>query len=283
MGDVLLGALLGFNQSFERFNVLPDSWSRLSDQASFYQVDCATQVHSSPCGLKTVADSTGGTAECLRFGYGAPGDVPRVWFPAVETHVLKGAVWGRAGDAPSSGQMRWRLLGDSEALAAPFAYGPALQRYEAQTLVTSQAGLPTAGLVRVSAANSGATTYLDDVLTQVDPVTLHPEWNLEEQQRLIRRDHRTTGGQLHSYLWSQYFAFRVPLRWLPRAQADLLNWWWGNQLELAFTLDSSDDASTYICRITNATQPIGRRQRPYADTWEGLLELESINDGRLDF
>jgi hypothetical protein len=32
-------------------------------------------------------------------------------------------------------------------------------------------------------------------------------------------------------------------------------------------------------RNVNDRQPIGRRIRPYDNLWEGVLQLESINDG----
>jgi hypothetical protein len=283
MGDFLLGALLGTNQSFERFSDGPQGWLRESDQASFYPVDSFTAVHSSPVGLLAMVHSTGGVPEVLRFDHGSASDAHRVWFPEVATHALRSTVWARAGDAASSGSVRWRLGGSLDALSAPIAHASSLALSTVETQVVSAAGTPHAGLVRVSAAMAPATVYLDDVLTAVDGIVLHPEWSLEEREQLVRAEHRTQAGLLHSYVWHRHPEFQVPLRWLTTQEAALLNWWWELQVPLAFTLDSSDAAAVVLCRLVNGRQPIGRRIRPYGDRWEGSLSLAGLHDGRLAF
>jgi hypothetical protein len=283
MGTIRLGALLGRNQSFEAFADGPQGWVRESDQASFFRVDSVTVVHSSPYGLQAVVDSTGGAAGVLRYDYGTAGDAHALWFPAVTTHTLHGTLWARAADAASSGGLRWRLGGAVEALSAPIAHGAALAAYGLETVVASAAGLPTAGLVRVSAAMAPATVFVDDVLTVVDALALHPEWSLEERAHLERSVHRTQEGRLHGYTWHRHAAFRVPLRWLSGLEAERVNWWWEVQAPLAFTLDSSDAERVVPCLLVNDTQPVGRRIRPLADAWQGTLELAGLHDGRLAF
>jgi hypothetical protein len=283
MGDFLLGALLGANQSFESVAAEPEGWQRESDQASFYAADAPTAVHSSPQGLQAVVDSTGGAPEVLRYDHGTAADAWRLWFPEVTTHALRSSVWARVDDAASSGSLRWRAGGSAEAYAAPIAHGAGLALYVAETQVVSEAGAPHAGLVRVAAAMAPATAYLDDVLTMVDGQLLHPEWSLEERAQLVRAQYRTQASLLHSYTWHLHAEFHVPLRWLSGQQAALLNWWWEQQAPLAFTLDSSDAAALQVCRLVNDSQPIGRRIRPYADAWEGTLELAGLGDGRLVF
>ena len=181
MGDFQLGALLGRNQSFEEVATDPPDWVRESDQASFFQVDCFTAVHSSPHGLEAVVGSTGGTPDVLRYDHGSAGDAFRVWFPEVTTHALRSTVWARAGDAASSGSLRWRLGGAADALSAPIAAASSLAPYGVETQVVSAMGTPHAGLVRVAAAMATATLYLDDVLTVTDAIALHPDWSLEER------------------------------------------------------------------------------------------------------
>ena len=73
------------------------------------------------------------------------------------------------------------------------------------------------------------------------------------------------------------------MRFLPTSHADLINWWWENQFNLVFTLDTSDSESTRILRMVNERQPIGGRIRPYKDQWQGTLQLESIDEGGLVF
>lgn len=283
MGTFQLGALLGANQSFEAFETLPNSWLRLSDQASFFQTQSSSQVHSSAFGLKVFADSTGGSAHIARYDYGLPQDAHRIWYPEVDTHALVSWVWARAADAPSSGQMRWRLGGDGEAFSPAFSFSGSLQRYEAAVFVQSAGGGPLAGPSRVSAANSLCTGEMDDVLTRVDPLTVFPDWSLLTRERAMALQHRTREGLLQRSRWSSAFEFQLPLRWLSSGEAAVLNWWWENQLNLAFTLDTSDSESVFICRIVNPSQPVGKRMRPYPDQWAGRLELAGINPGGLNF
>ena len=127
------------------------------------------------------------------------------------------------------------------------------------------------------------SVFVDDYLLKVDFFTLHPEWDFLDNSPLIQNQHRTTGGIRHSYVWGKSFAWEVPLQFLSDSHADLINWWWLNQFNLAFTLDTSDSESIFITRITNEAQPIGQRIRSMEDRWQGNLRLESIHDGRLVF
>ena len=283
MGTFQLGALLGANQSFEDFETLPTSWLSLSDQASFFQTESPSQVHSSAFGLRVFADSTGGSAHIARYDYGLPQDAHRIWYPEVDTHALVSWVWARAADAPSSGQLRWRLGGDQESFSPAFAFTGSLQRYQASVFVQSGAGVPLAGPSRVTAANSRCTGEMDDVLTQVDLLTVYPDWSLLTRERATALQHRTREGLLQRFRWSSAFEFQLPLRWLSSSEAGMLNWWWEGQMNLAFTLDTSDTESVFICRIVKPSQPVGKRMRPYPDRWAGRLELAGINPGGLKF
>jgi hypothetical protein len=280
-GEITLGALLGANQSFDAGTLAP--WSKVSDQASAYIVSSASAVHSSAFGLHTVAGSTGGALGVVACDLGTPELAGALAFPGFASHSVWNWVWARAADAPSSGQARWRISGDSDGWSGPIAYGAALQRYAAATVASSPAGLLQAGLDRLTASGAGAAFDLDDVLIQIDPLVLHPEWSLEDQSALLQAQHRTESGRLQSVGWGRYRAFTVPLRWLSQTEADVLNWWWAAQAPLAFSLDSSDSAAAWVCRITNPRQPVNRRMSPYADRWSGSVTLESLDDGSLVF
>jgi hypothetical protein len=283
MGDFQLGALVGENQSFEAFDTLPTGWSGLSGQASFDRLAGGSDVHSSAFGLEVFADSTGGTADVIAYDYGSSGAAPRTWFPEVATHAWKTTLWARGRDAPSSGQLQWRVEGPDAALSAPIGHDASLRPYGMATWVTSAAGGPRAVLARITAANSRALVSVDDVLSQVDYFTVHPGTDLEWKATALRVLHRSRTGRLQEHAWHVHPEFGMPLHWLTPLQADLLNWWWEGQLPLALTLDTSDDAAVLPCRIVNPSQPIGRRMRPYADRWTGRLELAGLYDGRLSF
>ncbi|HEX7925942.1 MAG TPA: hypothetical protein VF678_00025, partial [bacterium] len=192
-------------------------------------------------------------------------------------------LWARACDAPSSGQARWRVTADADAWSAPIAQADALQRYCVATVTTSPAGALDVALERITGAGAAVAVDMDDVLTQIDPLTLHPEWALEEQSALLRSVQRTQSGKLQSVGWGSFRAFTVPLRWLTDAEADALNGWWAAQAPLAFCLDTSDSEAVWVCRITNPRQPVGKRLSPYSDRWSGTLTLESLDAGSLVF
>jgi hypothetical protein len=278
-GDVTLGALLGQNQSFEGAALGP--WSKVSNQASAYIVASASAVHSSTFGLYTVTGSSGDTATAFACTLGTPDVAGRSAFPGIGSHAVWCSVWGRAADAPSSGRAAWRVTGNANALSAPFAYGAALQRYGAATVTGSPSGLLEIALDRVTAAGTTASFAVDDVLTQIDPIVLHPEWTLEDRSALLQAQHRTQSGRLAAVAWGRYRGLNLPLRSLSGLEAGLINWWWELQAPLAFTLDSSDAAAVWVCRIANPRQPVGRRIRPYADRWSGSLTLESLDEGSL--
>jgi hypothetical protein len=283
MGDFLLGALLGRNQSFEDFTAHPQGWTVETGQAAFSQVQSHTAVHSSPAGLAALVSSTGGGVNVLRYDHGAADDAHRVWFPEVTAHALRSTVWARMTDAPGSGALCWRLDVGSSVLSVPFAHAAGLLPYTVSAQVTSVAGVPGAGLARTTPTLAAATAYLDDVLTVVDGIVLQPGWGLEERERVQRTFQRTEAAGLRTYDWHRHEAFHLPLAWLTPREAALLNWWWESQCELAFTLDSSDAESVRLCRIVNARQPIGQRMRPYTERWTGNLELAALHDGRLSF
>lgn len=282
MGDFTIGALLGANQSFETWgSTAPQSWSVVSNQASFFQVGSATAVHSSDWGLQARVDSTAGTRQALRWAYGAALDGHRAWFPDVTTHDLRVRAWGRALDAPSSGQLRLRLYGNAEVLGDPIAHAAALARLELQTTVHSAGDYPDLALDRTAAANSQATVLLDDVQAEVDWMTLLPEWGAAQGEQRQRSLHRGGDGTLALHDWAAWRRLVVPLRYITRAQAGRLSWWWQQGLPLAVTLSSSDPASTLNMRLVNGRTPSGRRMGPYSDLFEATLELESLDPGTL--
>ena len=281
MGDMILGALLGANQSFEGSTLAP--WVKASEQASAYLVGSGAAVHSSTTALYIVAGSTAGPLAAVSYAHGTPFDAGRAAFPETTTHGLRSWAWARATDAPSSGQAYWRIATEMEALSSPIAAGPVPTRYEAFTWAASPAGFLETGLRRMAGAGAMVSFTVDDVLTQLDPVTLHPEWTAEEQSALLQAQHRTQSGQLQSVLWGRYFAWNLPLHAISGIEAGIILWWWELSLPLAVTLDSSDSATVFTCRIANSRQPIGKRVRPYADRWSGTLVLESLDGGSLVF
>ena len=289
MGDFTLGCLLGQYDKAQSFDMssaaapLPagavGSWALNTGVASFSFV---TDAHSSGQSIFVQVASLGTSRDAiLRYSYNAANDAYARWFPDVTTHQMELSFWAYATGAVNLFDINIQtvfqsiLITNGNAPLQPYHAGP--------SSVVSGSGLFFIDLDCNTATPNGVGVVLDDFLLRVDPITLHPEYEFQAAERAIRSQHRTLGGQLHTYTWDKYGAWNVPLRYLPTSHADLLNWWWQQGFNLAFTLDTSDSESIHICRIVNERQPIGGRERPYADLWNGALQLEAINDGTLAF
>lgn len=297
MGEITLGCLLGQYdraQSFDTSSVNAPSevrsWAKTGQSSWFFVGSPSpTQVHSSPQGLRIEVFSRAGSESVLSYNYGRADDAFARWFPEVNTHAVEAAAWLLLSPAPSSGGIRFQLTAQPEVyLPLPGAISgtdPLVFRRIATTVQSVGTGEPRVALYIPpgTAINSQTTLRVDDVLSTVDAIQLSPEWSFEERAQLLRAQHRTRAGDLHTLIWGQYFAYTMPLRFLSDSHAELVNWWWERQWPLLLTLDSSDSESLCVVRITNDAQPIGRRMRPYDDRWEGTIELESLGPGGLVF
>jgi hypothetical protein len=297
MGEIRLGCLLGQYDRAQSFDVASfaigsgvHSWA-MTGQCSWFFVGCGqtTHVHSSAQSLRIEVFSRAGSESVLSFDYGHADDAHARWFPEVDTHVLEASAWVLASPAPSSGGLQFRLFAQDEVYKPLVGdtYGTDPLRFlHLQTAVYSDADAPPRAGLHIpegTAIHSQTTVAVDDVLTTVDAIGLHPEWSFEDRSRLMRAAHRTRAGYLHTLAWERTFAYALPLKFLSDSHAALLEWWWSRQFALLFTLDSSDGAARMPVRIANDRQPIGKRMRPYRDRWEGTLELESLTPGDLVF
>ena len=297
MGNFTLACLLGQNDRAQSFDVASyspvtnvQSWEKQAQSNwSFTGSQGQTYVHSSPQALQIEVNSLGGASYVLRFRHGRANDAFERWFPEVDTHTIESAAWILVDPVTASGDLNFELRAASDAaLPLPGSkLGTDPLGFHQLNVVTYSDGSvnPDVGIWVASgpAVTSGTTVIVDDVLTSADRISLFPEWTFQERARLIRNQHRALGGELHTHVWDKYFAYTVPLRFLPDSHVELINWWWQSQFDLLFTLNSSDSESRYIVRIVNDVQPVGRRVRPYDDLWEGTLQLESINRGDLVF
>jgi hypothetical protein len=286
MGDFRLGCLLGQYDGAQSFDVdsvaitgatFANSWSRSTfANSTFYDVE----VHSSDQGIKTDIWSASVFGVIFNFyDYNRSNDYQVRKFSDVISHNVVFDIWARLTKA-FSGSIQVRGVGDN----LNINQSSELEYYRIEGGVSSSAGINAPGIeFYVTSFVDSVTIYIDDVLAQVDPITLYPEISFKEQAQIIKTDHVTRGGERHTHVWGKNFNYSVPLRYISDSHANLINWWWENKFALAFTLDTSESESTYIVRIANNSQPIGKRVKPYQDKWEGLLQLESIDDGSLVF
>lgn len=302
MGDITLGCLLGGYDRAQSFDVASTpptadgdvgSWNLHPTGAHSYHLVGAHEaggsaVHSSAQGIRLDVFSHGNTGERI-LAYAYMPDIAARGFPEVTTHPLRADLWARSRSAgespfnPASGQFEAALRVEGAGQATwRIPEADALVHHRLEGAVPGSAGTEFV-LSQPTRPSSAFSMLADDVLVQVDPITLHPGFAFQARAQLHRSQHRTRGGALHTYLWGRHGAWRVPLRFLADSHAALLNWWWANQFNLLFTLNSSDSERLRTVRIVNDTQPVGRRVAPYADLWEGTLELESLDAGSLVF
>jgi hypothetical protein len=240
--------------------------------------------HRSPQQLHVqIPAHSGSGSTVLEYDHDAADDAWARAFPQVSTHVLRVDAWHAAPDSVASGQIAWRLLGqpDVAALVPATAEGHAPLRLE--TWVTSAGGGPGLRVTHATDVASAWDWLLDDVLTQLDVLTLHPDWPVEVAWRPVGSPGRTSTGRQVTVPRAHALQARMELSWLTDSAAGLLNWWWSQQLPLALTLDTSDAEAVYLVQITNDQQPAQQRRPDNAEYWRGALQLQSINDGALVF
>ncbi len=287
-----LGALIGQNQSFETGApvpseaglYLPTGWLPGGQTSCLAYCD-PVNTHSSGWGANWLTFSKGTAAIYGEYNFYANSSYQGIVFPGVNTHAVAGSIWAR--HLISAGSQQWGFDIDGTIngrLGGPIVSpNAAMSRYNVDSgqWITNSTATFISVFFNSNVQAASDSILADDQLVRVDELVLHPTWDFQQQARLLMSQFQTQGGNLFTSLWAKRFAYQVPLQWLNNSQADTLNWWWSNQFNLALWLDSSDAESTFIVRIVNETQPIGQKISPYADQWQGVLQLESINAGGL--
>lgn len=289
-GDMTLGCLLGQYDGAQSFDVASKGGSLATGDVGSWNIIAAvgsieftrTIVHSSGQGLVLHVGCLGAAFPMLQYDYQKADDAFARWSPDVTTHGFRADFWALINNDGERWFMDWNL---GAIQISSFGVTPPIVIQKAKSLSAFSVVSGDGSQFRIAATATSATAQIqfDDVLVTVDPITLHPTFETEHRQQLISEQQRTLGGRLYSTVWDKFFAYTLPLQFLPTSHADLINWWWENNFNLALTLDTSDSESIRICRIANTQQPIGRRMSPYFDQWQGALLLESIDRGSLVF
>ena len=287
MGDFTLGCLLGQYDRAQSFDITSNnisnvnSWEKFDDSSLYF----VTEIHSSNQGLRQEIFPPNGVPgdDSIHYDYSENNDVYQRWFPDITTHTGRSDCWARINDASFSGGLSFDILSNAVVVPANTVLQPLAST---SSVITSESSILAAFKKTDLWAGYFVSSFgliIDDVLTQIDLIIIHPEYSFLEQARTIQTQHRSIGGEYRVSVWEKYFAYSIPLRFLSNSHADLINWWWENKFNLVFTLNTSDSESMYITQIVNQQQPIGKRIRPYNDLWEGVIQLESIDKGSLIF
>lgn len=293
-GNLTLGCLLGQYDKAQSFDV--DSFNVITNVNSWIAGTVATSysfqntnIHSSDQNIRcnVFSDAISNTGVLIH-RYGEDNDAHERWFPDVTTHQTHLHAWIRQPTAANSGRFNIRIFYDGTNFTLDFVGRNTTPTYfTASAQVHSASDLAPAVQFRKGQnpdASAGSMNLLiDDILLESDRIIINPDYSFIEQARIIKTQHRTIGGKSRNFLWEKGYSWEVPLRYISTSHADLINWWWENQFNLLFMLNTSDSETLYTCRIDNQLQPIGSRMRPYEDQWSGTLILNSLNEGNLVF
>lgn len=267
---VLLGELKG-SQSFEQIG----SWSAISSAALVSISSNTTFTHSSfYSGLVTALNVGGsGLGGAAVYDYTASNDLYNRWWFRTDSHRVVSYFWNYLSPIVSSGGVTAYL--GSESVVLPTDSG--FNRYRLETTLdntdqykfTLEFTNPNSGFSHVN--------YIDDVLTAIDVIDLHPERNLTLNDELFLGEHQTIGGANPSYKWGFNKKWKLPLEYLEENEALLINQWWQDTKPLLFTWDTSDTTAQFIVTMTNNQTPITQFNKPYHDNWRGTLELSAFD------
>ncbi|MDH4225608.1 MAG: hypothetical protein OEW12_08180, partial [Deltaproteobacteria bacterium] len=210
-------------------------------------------------------------------------ELDKVVFQEVSTHAVQTVFWHTASPV-DSGDWAANLYGSAGGVASQVLGGEdRMVPWKVSLWTTSHGGSPRFGLQRTGGFTKTTSWGMDNVLTQVDWMTIAQGEGFKRRENRLAQWDRSAQGLLVSGVGEPYPAFDVPVQWLTTLQADLINWWWEKGTFLAFTVEPSDMATTAICVIANNTQPVRRRISPYPDKWEAKLELMGVNNWALSF
>lgn len=291
-GNITLGCLLGQYDKAQSFDVASapittavNSWRKVNAQSS---ADFAlVQPHSSSQTLNTYVFS-GGDPIVYEYIHGTGNDAYARWFTEIDTHAVRSRAWVTDQTNATSGFVSFKLNFATGEVAYPIAESGARVAIVLDTNVASHsAGPPLIRIEKPTAINSigvdGVRVIIDDVITEIDPIPLHPEWGFRDRMDREREIQRTRGGDLHTWKWPTFGGWTVPLPYLTDSHAALINWWWEQDLALAFTLNTSDAETVHLVKITNDRRPIDSLVKPYHNIWKGTLTLETLTKGGLVF
>ena len=268
-----LGVLLGQYdgaQSFEQVG----SWS----VGAYPLTTQTTNVHSSSTGGKIIVPNSTAPVEVTQYNYAAANDGYLKWSSEVSSHRFITYAWARLDVATESGHISW--VGPTGALTTPkISYATTLQRYRLETFTSSTTNPAWAFQVNATNANT-YQLFLDDLVNAVDVIDLDTAgWDVRGERAQSKVVHTALGKAAIEHHWGDWGKWELPVQYLPDSHMILLNRWWANGWNLLFSLDTSDTAQQYICRIANTESPITQLQPPYPDLWQGRIILEAVTNG----
>lgn len=117
--------------------------------------------------------------------------------------------------------------------------------------------------------------YLQHETNSATRVSIQPEYDYKEEDKLVEVQHRTRDGSLYQYTWGSYVYKKFSLKWINSADASVINSWWKSKATLHFYEDTAPTAVETVM-LLNKSKPIGKRIKPYSDKFAGTIELSTF-------
>jgi hypothetical protein len=131
-----------------------------------------------------------------------------------------------------------------------------------------------------SHADSSAMVYYFDAvkLTYItsDAIQIYPDYEGYKQEAVEKRTaHRTKSGKMFLYKWGDYKRWRIPVSYISKSKATIINSWWGNDNQLSLNITSGSITEANSVQITNKKAPFYQMSSPYVQYFRGTIDLES--------
>jgi hypothetical protein len=112
-------------------------------------------------------------------------------------------------------------------------------------------------------------------ISSATAIQLYPEYDYKDTGKIIETRHRTQGGNLYQYKWSDYDSFNFSLNYVSEANASIINSLWESRAELLFFVTSSTATDVYSVMLMNNEKPLTGFNKPYDTYRKGKLILET--------
>jgi len=105
-------------------------------------------------------------------------------------------------------------------------------------------------------------------------VDVEPTWGYSQSDEKIENRHRVRSGKSYVYKWGEFKRYKLPMTYVDSNFKSIVNSYWNTNTQLLF-MEVGNPSSVSSVRISNKKIPIGLNVEPYADLFEGVIELET--------
>ncbi len=108
-------------------------------------------------------------------------------------------------------------------------------------------------------------------------VQIDPTFDFRDSRNINETVTRTQEGELKSIVWDRYNRYTIPLTYVNSIVTSYINDLWINNTDVYLLLNFNTTSEESIrCRFINTMKPLGQKNRPYNDQWQGVLILQAL-------